>query len=73
MQPDKNLSQSSSVVKVPSEHFLYLHELVVEFHVHLLDTSVVLADSQTVLLLYVEQAPNVTQPAPLVVQVVSLL
>lgn len=40
---------------------------MVPSHLHFFDFSVVVADSQVDLFVYVEQVPNVTQPAPFVV------
>lgn len=72
MHPASQVLHASSVVNTPSAHYLYLQAAVVEFHVHLIDDSVVLADSQTDFDLYDEQTPIVIQPAPLVVHVESL-
>jgi len=72
LHPASQVLHASSVVNTPSAHYLYLQAAVVEFHVHLIEVSDVLADSQTDFDLYDEQSPRVTQPAPLVVHVVSL-
>lgn len=72
LHPTSQVLHASSVVNIPSAHYLYLQPAVIEFHAHLTEASVVLAASQTDLDLYDEQTPRVIQPAPLVVHVLSL-